>query len=45
MIDKFGTKNYVVNLGHGLWPTHTPENVKCFINEVHEYSKNKIAKL
>lgn len=31
MIDQLGTKNYVVNLGHGLWPVHNPEHVKHFV--------------
>ena len=38
MINKIGLNNYVVNLGHGLWPEHDPNNVDCFIKEVHEYS-------
>jgi uroporphyrinogen decarboxylase len=34
MIERFGTTNYTVNLGHGLWPEHNPENVGHFVKEV-----------
>ena len=44
MIDIMNCDNYIVNLGHGLWPEHSPDNVKIFVDFVHEYSKNLIGK-
>ena len=35
MIEKFGKKNYICNLGHGIYPDMDPEHVQWFINCVH----------
>jgi len=44
MIDGFGTKGYIANLGHGLHPTHSVESVGAFVDAVHKISSEKIAK-
>ncbi|MEJ2003748.1 MAG: uroporphyrinogen decarboxylase [Cyclobacteriaceae bacterium] len=38
MIRRFGTKRHIANLGHGVYPDIKPDAVKCFIDEVKEYS-------
>lgn len=42
MINKFGVKNYIANLGHGVWPEHEIEKLRCFVDTVVEYSNNII---
>ncbi|XP_039273150.2 uroporphyrinogen decarboxylase-like [Styela clava] len=37
MIDKFGTKSYIANLGHGMYPDMSPDHLKAFIDAVHNY--------
>jgi len=44
MIDGFGTKGYIANLGHGLHPTHSVESVGWFVDAVHKISEEKINK-
>ncbi len=41
MIDQFGNIKHIANLGHGVYPDMDPDKVKCFINEVKEYSSRK----
>ncbi|GJQ85042.1 putative uroporphyrinogen decarboxylase [Trypoxylus dichotomus] len=36
MIKQFGTENYIVNLGHGIYPDMSEEAVKAFISIVHD---------
>ena len=38
MIDAFGKQRYIANLGHGVYPETDKDKVKCFIDEVKEYS-------
>jgi uroporphyrinogen decarboxylase len=38
MLQEFGTQRYIANLGHGLQPTHDPENVGVFFRSVQEIS-------
>ena len=38
MIDQFGKSKHIANLGHGVYPDMDPDKVKCFIDEVKEYS-------
>lgn len=38
MIDLFGNSKHIANLGHGVYPDMEADKVKCFIDEVKEYS-------
>ncbi|MCG8310469.1 MAG: uroporphyrinogen decarboxylase [Cytophagales bacterium] len=38
MIDQFGKSKHIANLGHGVYPDMNADKVKCFIDEVKEYS-------
>lgn len=38
MIDQFGRTKHIANLGHGVYPDMEADKVKCFIDEVKEYS-------
>jgi uroporphyrinogen decarboxylase len=40
MMDAFGKRNHIANLGHGLYPDIEADRVKCFIETVKEYSKS-----
>ena len=39
MLEAFGPRSYVANLGHGMRPDHDPEHVAVFIERVQQYSK------
>ncbi len=44
MLNKFGYRNYICNLGHGIYPDMDPESVKHLVDEVHRISEEMIAK-
>jgi len=44
MIDGFGTRRYIANLGHGLHPTHSVESVATFVDAVHNISEEAYRK-
>ncbi|KAM9789930.1 uroporphyrinogen decarboxylase [Neosynchiropus ocellatus] len=39
MLEDFGTRGHIANLGHGLYPDMDPENVGAFVEAVHQHSK------
>ncbi|KAJ8406219.1 hypothetical protein AAFF_G00304500 [Aldrovandia affinis] len=39
MLDGFGPRGYIANLGHGLYPDMDPEHVGAFVEAVHAYSR------
>lgn len=40
MLQSFENGRHIANLGHGVYPDTNPDNVKCFIDTVKEYSIN-----
>jgi uroporphyrinogen decarboxylase len=38
MLEQFGTKSYIANLGHGVYPDIHIDSVRCFIDTVKQYS-------
>ena len=39
ILDCFGQRNFIFNLGHGFVPETPPEHVDHLVNEVHAYSR------
>ena len=44
MLQKFGVKSYIANLGHGIYPDVDPEHLKNFVDCVHKFSEEMIQK-
>ncbi|KAG9278428.1 uroporphyrinogen decarboxylase [Astyanax mexicanus] len=42
MVEGFGTKGYIANLGHGVYPDMDPECVGAFVDAVHTHSRQLI---
>jgi uroporphyrinogen decarboxylase len=40
MLKKFGKKNYIANLGHGLYPDTEKSKIKFFVDVIKSYSFN-----
>lgn len=38
MVDKFGTQPFIANLGHGMHPSHTPEQLKTYLDAVWQFT-------
>jgi uroporphyrinogen decarboxylase len=38
MLESFGPDRHIANLGHGVYPDIDPDKVRCFVDEVKEYS-------
>nr|XP_057923328.1 uroporphyrinogen decarboxylase [Doryrhamphus excisus] len=45
MLEGFGTRGYIANLGHGLYPDMDPEHVGAFVEAVHQHSKQMIKQI
>jgi len=43
MVQEFGTRKYIANLGHGMYPDMDPEHMKAFVNAVHKHSEDLVA--
>ncbi|XP_043199586.1 uroporphyrinogen decarboxylase-like isoform X2 [Amphibalanus amphitrite] len=41
MVERFGCRRWIANLGHGVYPDMTPEHVGAFVDAVHKYSSGK----
>jgi uroporphyrinogen decarboxylase len=41
MLDAFGPHRHIANLGHGVYPDILPDKVRCFVEEVKEYSASR----
>lgn len=45
MLDAFSGHAHIANLGHGLYPDTEVDKVKCFIDTVKEYSRNRLTEV
>ncbi|KAF6018592.1 UROD [Bugula neritina] len=39
LVESFGTRRWIANLGHGMYPDHDPEHLGAFIDAIHKYSE------
>lgn len=44
MVRQFGVRNYIANLGHGIYPDMDPESVRTFVDTVHSVSEEIMKK-
>ncbi|KAJ3257192.1 hypothetical protein HK103_004890 [Boothiomyces macroporosus] len=42
MIEGFGVKKYIANLGHGMYPDHDPEHLKYYLEAIRDVSSKKL---
>ncbi len=42
VIDDFWGVRHIVNLGHGMWPSHKPSSVEIFTDFVRDYTTKKM---
>lgn len=40
MVDKFGRRRWIANLGHGIYPDMNPDHVAAFVEAVHKHTRN-----
>lgn len=41
MLERFGPRGHIANLGHGMLPDHDPAHAAAFVDAVHELSENQ----
>ncbi len=39
MLEAFGPRRHIANLGHGMHPNHDPAHARIFVDAVHEFSE------
>ena len=44
MVEDFGVRGYIANLGHGIYPDMDPDSVKTLVDTVHSVSEELIRK-
>ena len=42
MLDDFGPRRHIANLGHGVYPDTDPDKVRCFVDAVKELSSRRV---
>lgn len=39
LVEKFGTRRWIANLGHGMYPDMSPDHLEALVNSVHKHSQ------